>query len=97
MILRQNGTTQLTYMRSSLVKYVNSLDCLCMELRSRSPRSVSSCINLMISPSYETNATDLILWTWGIHPPFTKCAVLDNGPQLLEFVLVALAAHRTVL
>jgi len=56
---------------------------------SGSPGSVSSCINPRC-PSYETNATDIDSLDMVIHLPFTKRAVLDDGPQLLEHVLVAL-------
>jgi hypothetical protein len=46
---------------------------------SGSPGSVSS-INLIRCPSYETNATDINASDMVIHPPFTKRAVLDDGP-----------------
>jgi hypothetical protein len=40
--------------------------------------------------SYETNATDIDSLDMVVHPPFTKRAVLDDGPHLLEHILVAL-------
>jgi hypothetical protein len=52
--------------------------------------SVSWSINPTRGPSYETNATDIDSMDVDIHPPFAKRAVLDDGPQLLEHVLVAL-------
>jgi hypothetical protein len=57
---------------------------------SESPRSVSSCVNPTRCPSYETNATDIDSLDMAAHPPFTKRVVLDDGPHLLEHVLVAL-------
>jgi hypothetical protein len=57
---------------------------------SASSESVSSTINPTRCPSYETNATDIDSMDVAIHPPFAKRAALDDGPQLLEHVLVAL-------
>jgi hypothetical protein len=57
---------------------------------SASSESVSSTINPTRCPSYETNATDIDSMDVAIYPPFAKRAVLDDGPQLLEHVLMAL-------
>lgn len=57
---------------------------------SGSPKSVSSYINLTRCPSYKTNATDIDSLDIVIHPPFTKRKVLDDRPQLLKHVLIAL-------
>ena len=56
---------------------------------SGSPGSVSS-INPTRCPSYETNATDMDSLDVIVNPPFIKRVVLDDGPQLLEDVLVVL-------
>jgi hypothetical protein len=53
---------------------------------------VSSSINPTRCTSYETNATDIDSLDMIIQPPFTKRTVLDNGPQLLEHILVALGS-----
>lgn len=57
---------------------------------SESPGSVSSCINPTRCPSYETNATDIDSLDVVMNYPSTKRDGLDDGPQLLEHVLVAL-------
>jgi hypothetical protein len=57
---------------------------------SESPGSVPSSINPTRCPSYDTNATDTDSLDVVIHPPFTKRGVFDDGPRLLEHILVAL-------
>jgi hypothetical protein len=57
---------------------------------SGSPRLVSSCINLTRCTSYKTTATNIDSLDIAIHPPFTKRSVFNNGPQLLDHVLIAL-------
>jgi hypothetical protein len=68
---------------------INGIEACGSISHSESPGSVSSSANPTRCPSYETNATDIDSLDVVLNSPFTKRAVLDNGSQLLEYVLVA--------
>lgn len=69
---------------------IDSVEACSSISHSGSPESVSSYINVTRCPSYDTNATDIDSLDMVIHSPFTKRKVLDDGPQLLEHVFMAL-------
>ena len=69
---------------------IDSVEACSSISHSGSRESVSSYINLTRCPTYKTNATDIDSLDMVIHPLFTKHEVLDNRPQLLEYVFMAL-------
>jgi hypothetical protein len=71
-------------------RVINSVEAVRSISHSGSPGSVSSSANPTRCPSYETNATDVNSLDVATYPPFNKRVVLDDRPQLLEHVLVAL-------